>query len=180
MLFKLFKTFFKIGAFTIGGGYAMISLVKEECVEKNSWLSESEFLNLVAVAESTPGPIAINMATYVGYKVSKMKGAIVSTIAIIIPSISIIYIISLFFRDILKYKLVSDAFFGIRIAVAIIIIRTAYNLVKNEYINANRKKLTLSLFFIYLFLVIVTSLTNINISNTIFILSSIVLGVIFA
>lgn len=180
MLFKLFKTFFKIGAFTIGGGYAMISLVKEECVEKNNWLTESEFLNLVAVAESTPGPIAINMATYVGYKVSKMTGAIISTIAIIIPSISIIYIISLFFRDILKYKIVSNAFFGIRIAVSLIIIRTAYNLIKSEYKNANRKKLTISLFIIYLFLVIINSLINLNISNTVFILSSIVLGVILA
>lgn len=132
MLLKLFKTFIKIGAFTFGGGYAMISIVKEECVEKNKWITNNEFMNLVAVAESTPGPISVNLATYVGYKKGKILGAIVSTLGVVLPSIVIIFIITLFVKDFLKIKIIQDAFFGIRIAVAIIIVRVAISLILDE------------------------------------------------
>ena len=133
MLFTLFTTFFKIGLFTIGGGYAMISVVQDECVERKKWLDNEEFLNLLAIAESTPGPIAINMATYTGFVKAKLAGAIVATIGVALPSIIVISLISIFLKDFLQIKIISDAFYGIRIAVSIIIIRTAYNLIKTEY-----------------------------------------------
>lgn len=180
MLFTLFKTFFKIGAFTFGGGYAMISLVKEECVEKYKWLGEKEFLDLMAVAESTPGPIAINMATYVGYKTKKLIGAIVATLGIVLPSIIIIYIISLFFRNLLEVEVVANAFFGIRIAVSIIIIKTAYELVKNEYKASSKKVLTIFLFLLYASAIILINAFNINISSSLLIISAVVLGVLLA
>lgn len=132
MLLKLFKTFLKIGAFTFGGGYAMISIIKEECVEKNKWITNDEYMNLVAVAESTPGPISVNLATYVGHKMGKLPGAIISTLGVVIPSIVIIFIITLFVKDFLKIKIIQDAFFGIRIAVAIIIVRVAISLILDE------------------------------------------------
>ena len=92
MMFELFITFFKIGFFTIGGGYAMISVVQDECVERKKWLDNEEFLNLLAIAESTPGPIAINMATYTGYVKGKFLGAVFATIGVVLPSIIVISI----------------------------------------------------------------------------------------
>ena len=96
MLMSLFVTFFKIGLFTFGGGYAMISQIKEYIVEKNKWISEEELLDIITIAESTPGPIAINMATYVGYKKKKILGSLCATLGVVLPSFIIIYIISLF------------------------------------------------------------------------------------
>ena len=117
----------------------MISIVKDECIDKKNWITNDEFVNLIAVAESTPGPIAVNMATYVGYKKSKIVGAIVATLGVVLPSLIIIYIIAIYLKDFLKYKVVANAFFGIRVAVAIIIMRTAYNLVKDEIKKSNNK-----------------------------------------
>ncbi|MDR3976887.1 MAG: chromate transporter, partial [Gemmiger sp.] len=86
LICSLFITFLKIGAFTFGGGYAMIALLENEFVEKKKWLEKSEFLDMVAVAESTPGPVAINSATYIGYKIAGFAGATMSTLAVSIPS----------------------------------------------------------------------------------------------
>lgn len=97
LICSLFITFLKIGAFTFGGGYAMIALLENEFVEKKKWLEKSEFLDMVAVAESTPGPVAINSATYIGYKIAGFAGATMSTLAVSIPSFFVIYGISLFF-----------------------------------------------------------------------------------
>lgn len=179
MLIELFFTFFKIGLFTFGGGYAMISLVEDICVSNKKWIDNEEFVNLIAIAESTPGPIAINMATYIGYKKGGIKGSILSTIGVILPSIIIIYIISLFLNDFLSIKFISDAFFGIRIGVCIIIIKTAFNLIKNEYTSSNTKIITIIVFSIYLLLILFLNTINIHISTIILILSSIVLGFIF-
>ena len=93
----LFTTFFKLGLFTFGGGYAMIPALKEIVVEKNKWLSNDEMLEILAIAETTPGPIAINMATYIGYKQGKIMGSFLSTLGVVLPSLIIIYIISLIF-----------------------------------------------------------------------------------
>ncbi len=160
----LFLTFFKIGLFTFGGGYAMISVIREECVEKKHLLSDEEFVNVVAVAKSTPGPIAINMATYIGFKETGLIGAIICTLGVIIPSIVIIYIISLFFKNILNIPIVEKAFVGIRIAVGVIIIRSAMSLIKNEINGSENKNLTI--FFIGFFSIgiIIFSLLGINIS----------------
>ena len=94
---KLFFIFFKLGLFTFGGGYAMIPQIKDEIIEKRKWMTEDEILEIIAIAESTPGPMAINMATYIGYNKAKFLGALVSTIGVVLPSLTIIFIISLFF-----------------------------------------------------------------------------------
>jgi chromate transporter len=118
----LFLTFLKIGAFTFGGGYAMIALLENEFVSKKKWVDKNEFLDMVAVAESTPGPIAINAATYIGYKLSGMSGAILSTIGVSIPSFIIMFFISLFLDKFLALKLVGFAFRGIQACVIYMIL----------------------------------------------------------
>lgn len=180
MLLELFTTFFKIGLFTFGGGYGMISIVKDECIDKKNWITNDEFVNLIAVAESTPGPIAVNMATYIGYKKAKFIGAIISTIGVVLPSLIIIYIIAMYLKDFLKYKVVENAFFGIRVAVSIIIIRTAYNLIKSEVKNHDNKKLILILFGIYTIVFFLVEIISIPISSVMLILSAIVLGIILS
>ena len=180
MIFELFITFFKIGLFTIGGGYAMISVVQDECVERKKWLDNEEFLNLLAIAESTPGPIAVNMATYTGYVKGKFIGAVFATIGVILPSIIVISIISYFIKDFLTIKIISDAFFGIRIAVSIIIIKTAYSLLKTEVSHSKYKMLTIVLFLIFATVVITSDLFNTNISTMILVFIAIMLGIILS
>ena len=176
MLLEIFTTFFKIGLFTFGGGYAMISLVKEECIDKKNWISENELVNLLAIAESTPGPIAINMATYVGYKKRKFIGAIFATIGVILPSIIVIYLIARYLRSFLEIKIVSYAFFGIRIAVSMIIIKTAYTLINREIKNNANKNLSILLFVIYTLILFLINLFNIGVSSILLILLALVLG----
>ena len=180
MILELFTTFFKIGLFTFGGGYGMISIVKDECIDKKKWITNDEFVNLIAVAESTPGPIAVNMATYVGYKKAKLVGAVAATIGVVLPSLIIIYIIAIYLKDFLKYKIIANAFFGIRVAVSIIIIRTAYNLISNEVKNSSNKPLILFLFLIYTIIFFAIEMFNINISSVVLIFSAIGLGIILS
>ena len=108
----LFWTFLKIGAFTFGGGYAMVALLEREFVEDKQWLSREEFLDMVAIAESTPGPVAVNSATYVGYKIEGAEGAAASTLAVCLPSFVVIYLISLVFDRFLQLSAVASAFRG--------------------------------------------------------------------
>ena len=103
---ELFGTFFKIGAFTFGGGYAMVALLEHEFVEEKRWLTREEFLDMVAIAESTPGPVAVNSATYIGYKLAGVAGAAASTLAVCLPSFAVIYLISLFFDRFLQLTVV--------------------------------------------------------------------------
>lgn len=110
---ELFCTFFKIGAFTFGGGYAMVALLEHEFVEEKRWLTREEFLDMVAIAESTPGPVAVNSATYIGYKLAGVAGAAASTLAVCLPSFAVIYLISLFFDRFLQLTVVANAFKGI-------------------------------------------------------------------
>lgn len=119
---KLFLVMFKIGLFTFGGGYAMISLLESELVAKRKWLESDEFLNVVAIAESTPGPVAINAATYVGYKLAGVWGSLSATVAVALPSFSIIFLISLFFDAFLSLKYVAYAFDGIQVCVIFLIL----------------------------------------------------------
>ena len=119
---SLFLVLFKIGLFTFGGGYAMISLLENEFVAKRKWLESDEFLNVVAIAESTPGPVAINAATYVGYKLAGFWGSLSSTVAVALPSFSIIFLISLFFDAFLSLKYVAYAFDGIQVCVIFLIL----------------------------------------------------------
>lgn len=114
---QLFTTFFKIGIFTFGGGYAMISLLQKEVVEKKGWFTDHDISDVVAIAETTPGPIAINMATFVGYKIKGVKGAIAATFGVVLPSFLILFLIAMAFQKYMDQKIVQKAFWGIRIAV---------------------------------------------------------------
>ena len=128
---QLFFDFFKIGLFTFGGGYAMISVISHEIVEKRQYISAEEFSTVVAIAESTPGPIAINSATYIGYKRGGIIGSILASLGVVLPSFIIIFVISLFFDKFMQFELVQKAFKGIQCGVAILIISAAFKLFKN-------------------------------------------------
>lgn len=127
---SLFLTMLKIGLFTFGGGYAMIALLENEFVEKKKWLEKDEFLDVAAIAESTPGPIAINAATYIGYKNSGVIGSMIATLGICIPSFVIIYAISLFLDAFLSLTLVAYAFKGIQICVVYLILTAGLKMLK--------------------------------------------------
>lgn len=126
----LFLTFLKIGAFTFGGGYAMTALLENEFVERKGWLDRSEFLDMVAISESTPGPVAVNSATYIGYKLGGVAGAALSTLAVCLPSFVIIYIISLFFDQFLSLKWVAYAFRGIQVCVVYLILSAGLRMIR--------------------------------------------------
>lgn len=130
MLWQLFITFFKIGAFTFGGGYAMIALLEGELVTKKKWVTQEEFLDIVAIAESTPGPVAINSATFIGYKMAGVLGSVMATLGTVMPSFIIIYVISLFFDKFLKLKVVANAFKGIQAGVVYLIFSAGLKLFK--------------------------------------------------
>lgn len=119
---RLFFTFLKIGAFTFGGGYAMIALLETEFIDRKKWMTREEFLDMVAIAESTPGPVAINSATYIGYRVAGVAGAALATLAVSLPSFGIIYLISLFFERFLALEWVARAFRGIQVCVVYLIL----------------------------------------------------------
>lgn len=131
-ILNLFLTFFRIGAFTFGGGYAMVGLIHKEMVEKKKWISDEEMLDVIAIAESTPGVIALNTATYVGAKVAGVIGAFVASISVMLPSIIIITGISFVIEEFGNNKYVKWAFLGIRSAVAALILNAAIKLSKNN------------------------------------------------
>ncbi len=129
ILADLFLTFAKIGLFTFGGGYAMISLIDRSCVEKKRWISHDEMMDITVIAESTPGPIAINCATYVGYKQKGLVGAVAATVGIVLPSFCIIFLISSFLDGFLEIAWVAHAFKGIKIAVGILILDASVRMI---------------------------------------------------
>ena len=126
----LFFTFFKIGLFTFGGGYAMIALLEEEFIQRRKWLDKDEFLDMAAIAESTPGPVAINSATYLGYKLAKVPGAVTATVAVCLPSLLIIYAISLFFEQFTQLTVIANAFKGIQVCVIYLIFSAGVRMLK--------------------------------------------------
>lgn len=166
LLLKLFLTFFKIGAFTFGGGYAMIALFEHEFVEKKNWIDKDEFYDVVAIAESTPGPIAINSATYIGYKVAGILGSTFATIGICLPSLIIIYLISLFFDAFLSLTLVQCAFKGIQVCVCYLILSAGLKMAKKELKNP----LAIILFSVTLIAFITLSLLAVKFSSIFYIL----------
>mgnify|MGYP002708043107 FL=1 len=127
----LFFTFFKIGLFTFGGGYAMIALLEEEFIQRRRWLDKDEFLDMTAIAESTPGPVAINSATYLGYKLAKVPGAATATVAVCLPSFLIIYAISLFFEQFTQLTIIANAFKGIQVCVIYLIFSAGVRMLKS-------------------------------------------------
>ena len=130
ILLDLFLTFAKIGLFTFGGGYAMISMIEHNCVELKGWITHDEMMNVTVIAESTPGPIAINCATFTGYKKAGFIGALAATIGIVVPSFVVIYLISIFLDNFLGSTIIANAFKGIKIAVGILILDAAITMIK--------------------------------------------------
>ncbi len=130
LLLDLFLTFAKIGLFTFGGGYAMISLIENNCVEKKQWITHDEMMNVTVIAESTPGPIAINCATFVGYKQAGFLGSLIATLGIVLPSFVVIYGISMFLDNFLEIGWIASAFKGIKLAVGILILDAALTMLK--------------------------------------------------
>lgn len=131
-LFDLFWTFCKIGALTFGGGYAMLPLIQREIVENKKWSTEKEILDYYAVGQCTPGVIAVNTATFIGYKLRGIIGGIVATLGVIFPSIVIILIIATFLQNFADLAIVQSAFAGIRVAVVALIITTVVKLIKSS------------------------------------------------
>ena len=130
ILLDLFLSFAKVGLFTFGGGYAMIALIENTCVEKKQWITHDEMMNITVIAESTPGPIAINCATYVGYKQKGFAGALAATIGMVLPSFCIIFAISRFLDHFLEITWIAHAFQGIKIAVGILILDAAVKMLQ--------------------------------------------------
>jgi len=133
LLPDLFLTFAKIGLFTFGGGYAMISMIEHICVERKQWITHDEMMNITVIAESTPGPIAINCATFTGYKQAGMIGAVAATLGMIVPSFAVIYLISMFLDNFLELTLIAHAFKGIKIAVGFLILDAAVTMIKKMH-----------------------------------------------
>ena len=128
LLLSLFLTFAKIGLFTFGGGYAMIALIEHTCVEEKKWITHDEMMNVTVIAESTPGPIAINCATFVGFKQAGFSGALLATLGMVLPSFVIIYAISVFLDHFLEIALIANAFKGIKVAVGLLILDAAFTM----------------------------------------------------
>lgn len=171
-LFNLLFVMMKIGLFTFGGGYAMIALLESELITKRSWIEKDEFLDVVAIAESTPGPIAINAATYVGYKRAGVLGSVFATVGVIIPSFIIIYVISLFFDAFLSLTLVEYAFRGIQACVVYLILSAGLRMLK----NMKKNPLSITVLIAVCVAMITLSLFAISFSTVFYILIAGVIG----
>lgn len=135
MFWQLFKTFFKIGIVTFGGGYAMIPMIEAEVVDKNKWIDREQFLDLIAIAQTCPGVFAINISTFIGYKLKKEGGAILAAVGAALPSFLIILLIATVFRHFQDVPWVAACFRGIRPAVVALIAVPTFNLAKSAHIN---------------------------------------------
>lgn len=169
---NLFWTMFKIGLFTFGGGYAMIALLENEFVENKKWLEKDEFLDVVAIAESTPGPIAINMATYIGYKKLRFFGSACATLGVVLPSFIIIYTISLFLDAFLSFTLVANAFRGIQVCVIYLIFSAGVKMLK----QIKKTAFSITVVSLVLLCMVVLSLFAVKFSTVFYILICGVLG----
>lgn len=172
ILLDLFLTFTKIGAFTFGGGYAMISLIDRECAEKKKWITSDELTEITVVAESTPGPIAINLATYTGYKKAGIKGAAVATLGVILPSFLIIWLISSFMENLLQIETFASAFKGIRAAVAVLIIRAALKMIRGIVKGARHKYVSAGIVSAFFAVVLIVNLLGASVSTILLIMIS--------
>ncbi len=173
-LLSLFFTMLKIGLFTFGGGYAMIALLENEFIEKKKWIEKEEFLNMAAIAESTPGPIAINAATYIGYKLSGFVGSLVSTFAICLPSFVIIFLISLFFDKFIAMSWVGYAFKGIQVCVIYLILSAGMKMFRGLEKNA----FNMIIFVSVIIFMVVFSLFAIDFSTIFYILICGFIGIV--
>lgn len=132
---EAFKTFFKIGAFTLGGGYAMIPIIEAEVVDKHRWIDKKEFIDLIAIAQSCPGVLAINVSVFVGYRLKKTRGALCTSLGTALPSFIIILLIAMFFKQFQDNETVAAMFRGIRPAVVALIAAPTFSLAKSANIT---------------------------------------------
>ena len=173
-LLSLFLSFLKIGAFTFGGGYAMIALLENEFVSRKKWLEKEEFLDMLGIGESTPGPIAVNMATFIGYRVAGVLGALIATLAVCLPAFTIIFIISLFFDKFLSLTYVGYAFRGVQVCVVYLIGSAGIKIVKGMEKNLFSIIVASVVFIAFILL----SLFSLSFSTIFYILIAGVLGLI--
>lgn len=169
----LFFTFFKIGLFTFGGGYAMIALLEEEFIQRRKWLDKDEFLDMTAIAESTPGPVAINSATYLGYKLTKVPGAATATVAVCLPSFLIIYAISLFFEQFTQLTVIANAFKGIQVCVIYLIFSAGVRMLK----SLDKSLFAIGVLAAVMLVMVGLSLAGVSVSSILLILLSGAAGV---
>ena len=174
ILIDLFLSFAKIGLFTFGGGYAMISLIENDCIEKKKWITHDEMMDVTVIAESTPGPIAINCATYVGYKKGRLPGAIIATLGMVLPSFIIIFLISKFFDRFLEITWAANAFRGIKIAVGILIVDAAVKML----IKMKKKPMPIIMVVCSAVAMMLISIFSINISSMVLMLVSAFIGIV--
>ena len=175
VLMELFVTFTKIGLFTFGGGYAMLSIIENICVESKNWITHDEMMNITVIAESTPGPIAINCATYVGYKKGKLPGAILATLGVAIPSFLIIFAISMFLEGFLEITWVARAFQGIKMAVGILILDAALKMIK----KMKMKPLQIGILLASFFIIMLTNVLKLHLSSIVVMLTAVLVSVAF-
>lgn len=161
ILLDLFLTFAKIGLFTFGGGYAMISIIEDNCVEKKKWISHEEMMELTVIAESTPGPIAINMATSVGYRHGGLAGALSATVGVVLPSFVIIYLISGVLDHFLEIPVVAHAFKGIKVGVGLLILNAGINMVT----KMPKKPFPVTIMILSCGIMLITTVRSIKISS---------------
>ena len=166
MLWNLFLTFFRIGAFTFGGGYAMISVIENICVEKKHWITHEDLVNVTVIAESTPGPVAINCATFVGYKQKGLLGSIAATLGVVLPSFIIIWAISMFLERFLEIAWVASAFRGVRVAVGLLILDVGIRMAK----KMPKEPIRIILLIAALVLMVLINLLNWKISTLVLLL----------
>lgn len=170
---QLFLTFFKIGLFTFGGGYAMLSIITDNCVERYKWITHEDMMNITVIAETTPGPVAINCATFVGYRKDGIRGAIAATVGVVLPSFIIIYLISLFLESFLEITVVANAFQGIKIAVGFLILQAGLKLMK----ALGKNPMSITLLCLTVGLVLVTSFLGVHLSTIVMMVCSAVVGI---
>ena len=134
-LLKLFTTFFKLGLFTIGGGYVMIPLIEREVVDRYRWIEKRDFVDLLAIAQSSPGVLAVNMSIFIGYKLRGVRGSVAAAVGNVLPSVVIILLIALFFNKFREYEVVNNVFMGIRPAVVALIASPVFSVAKSAKIG---------------------------------------------
>lgn len=173
-LLTLFITFFKIGLFTFGGGYAMISIIENEFVSKKQYLSHEEFIKIIAVAESTPGPIAVNSATYIGYKQAGVLGSLMCTLGVVLPSFIIIFTISKFLDAFMRLELVRKAFRGIQCGIGVLICSAAFKMIKKMKITP----ISVITFVLTFIIMVAVDIFAWNFSSVYLVFAGLVLGVI--
>lgn len=172
LLPDLFLTFSKIGLFTFGGGYAMIPLIENICVTKKEWITHEEMMEITVIAESTPGPIAINCATYIGLKKKGFRGAVLATLGVILPSFLIILLISYFLDRFLEIKWVASAFKGIKIAVGILILDAAVRMI----LKMNKKPLPIIILSVSFAAMMLINIFALRISTIVLMLVAAIVG----